>query len=55
LIDDAPIIKTLVENLSLDIEVNKTIEKNDEGFILIFKKLDAQRLFWKPKGRNAIC
>jgi hypothetical protein len=53
--DNTPVIKTLVENLSLDSEVNKAIEKNDERFILNLQKLHAQRLFWKLKGRNAIC
>jgi hypothetical protein len=53
--DDTLVIETLVENLSLDIEVNKAIKNNDERFILNFQKLHAQRLFWKHEGRNAIC
>jgi len=47
--------KTLVENLSLETKVSKALENNDERFILNLQKLHAQRLFWKPEGKNAIC
>jgi hypothetical protein len=55
LMDDTPIIETLVENLSLDIKVNKVHEKNGERFISNLQKLHAQRLFCKLERRNAIC
>jgi hypothetical protein len=32
--DDTPMTKTLVENLSLETKVSKAIENNDERFIL---------------------
>jgi len=51
LMDDIPIIKTSIENLSLEIEA----KNYDEKFILNLQKLHAQRLLWKPRRRNAIC
>jgi hypothetical protein len=39
----------------LETNVTKAIEKNNERFILNLQKLYVQRLFYKPKGRNAIC
>jgi hypothetical protein len=53
--DDIHVIKTSIENLSLEIEASKVFESNDEIFILNFLKLHAQRLFWKLEERNVIC
>ncbi len=55
LMDDIPITKTSIKNLSLEIEASKACESNNEIFILNLQKLHVQRLFWKPKKRNAIC
>jgi hypothetical protein len=41
--------------LNLQIEASKASESNDERFIVNLQKLHVQRLFWKPKRRNAIC
>jgi hypothetical protein len=53
--DDKPIIQTSIENLSLEIEASWASKSNDHRLILNLQKLHAQRLFWKPKRRNAIC
>jgi len=55
LMDDIPISKHSTKNLSLEIEASKACESNNEIFILNLQKLHVQRLFWKPKKRNAIC
>jgi hypothetical protein len=55
LMDDIPITKTSIKILSLEIEASKACESNNEIFILNLQKLHAQRLFWEPKRRNAIC
>jgi len=55
MMDDIPIIETSIKNLSLEIEASWASKSNDERFILNLQKLHAQRWFWKPKGRNAIC
>jgi hypothetical protein len=55
LMNDTPLIKTLIDNLSLEIEVSRASKSNDERFILNLQKLHAQRLFWKLEGRDAIC
>lgn len=39
----------------METKVTKAIEKNNERFILNLQNLYVQRLFSKPKGRNAIC
>jgi len=53
--DDIPITKTSIKNLNLEIETSKACESNNELFILNLQRLHLQRLFWKPKDRNAIC
>jgi hypothetical protein len=55
LMDDILISKHSIKNLSLEIEASKACESNNEIFILNLQKLHVQRLFWKPKKRNAIC
>jgi hypothetical protein len=53
--DHVHVTKTSIENLSLEIEVNKAFESNNEIFILKLQKLHVQRLFWKLERINAIC
>jgi hypothetical protein len=53
--DHVHVTKTSIENLSLEIEVSKAFESNNERFILKLQKLHAQRLFWKLERINAIC
>jgi hypothetical protein len=55
LMDDIPMIETSIENLSLETNASWASKNYDERFILNLQKLHAQRLFWKPKGRNVIC
>jgi hypothetical protein len=43
--DDIPITKTSIENLTLETETSRPFESNDEKFILNLQKLHAQRLF----------
>jgi hypothetical protein len=53
--DDIPITKISISNLSVEIETSNASKSNDEKFILNLQKLHVQRLFWKPKGKHAIC
>jgi len=34
---------------------SKNLEKNEEKMKEILKKVHAQRLFWKPHSKNALC
>jgi hypothetical protein len=52
--DDIPIIEITIEHLNLEIETSNVSESNDEKFILNLQKLHVQRLFWKPKRKDAI-
>jgi hypothetical protein len=52
--DDIHVTQTSIENLNLEIKTSRVFE-NNERFILNLQKLNAERLFWKSKGRNAIC
>jgi hypothetical protein len=43
--DDIPVTRTSIENLTLEIEASRAFESNDKKFILNLQKLHAQRLF----------
>ncbi len=41
--------------MNLETKASWASKNYDERFTLNFQKLHAQKLFWKPKGRNVIC
>jgi hypothetical protein len=45
----------LKENVSVQITRNRNLEKIEEKVKENLKRLHAQRLFWKPNNRNALC
>jgi hypothetical protein len=53
-VEDEP-LQEFEENANVWKEGSKNLEKNEQKMKEILKKVHAQRLFWKPHSKNALC